>query len=1829
MTKDIAVIGMSCKVAECESYQEFWTKLTEGKDFIREFPESRKDEIKDLLHDVEGNSYYKSSFLNSILGFEPEIFSISEEESICMDPQHRILLELVESAFEDAGYNTQALEDKNIGVYIASTDNHYGQYMDVDSPAAFVNQLNAVSSARVAYTFDLQGPAVALDTACSSGNVAMHQAIKDILSGDVSAAIIGGVCVALFPSKQEESDLDDRISSKHDQTRAFDKYADGFVKGEGGVVFLLKRLDSAKRDHDHIHAIIKGSAINNNGRRANGIAAPSSEAQADVIQKAIANANVSKDSISYIETHGTSTAIGDPLEVEGIRQAFLGEQYQSIGIGSVKSNIGHTGNVAGLFNVLKVVLMLEHKELVESLHFSCPNDLIAFEQTPVYVSTEHTFWEEEAPRRAGVTSLGMTGTNSHMILEEYIDESKGKSQEQSETPQTHKKELAVVSARTKESLLMYLKNLKEYLQETKEELANICYTLCQGRRNYGFKFAETVDTKEEFVEKIDAFLEKEQETVDFVGKQEMKFMYVFPDLNCASLEESTPSLLLHKSIQLVKKLKASSISMNGVVGIGDGKNIAEHFKGKKKEEDTLAGWKSSNMTLEEMMGENRWNVLMEKAKKANFDGMVFVYFHEKMKQVLEPVLAHQTMQGFFVGGDQDVLSTVSKLIKQGLTVDWNLFYEGRVLDKTPMPVYPYARRRFCAPLAATYQMGTPETASELAPRNLLSKEDTKKELTKMLHSVVNAEFTLDDYIYDIGMNSYEVMQFVAKVKSGLGIKIPYRVFYEGKSIGELFDTITEKMQDVDVEPAEEARNVVRETYYPASIYQSRMFVMESMFPESLAYNNPVLLRVREKLNKKQLFYAAKTVQERHDALRTVYEIKDGVLYQNVRSTTEEPIIVNQKDFASYDEFAKAYLKPFDLEHGPVFRLAVAEGEDDYIVLLDMHHICTDGHSMSVIIPELIQLYYGRTLPEIQYQYIDYVKWQEQFYTSKEFQRQEAYWRGEFEKPYHPIDMPLDQERGNRVKLNGGVQYFSIKGELFDSILKVKQKYGLSDLMFYMSGLAMLISNYAQQEDIVIGTTVTGRQNPIFSHTVGLFRNTLSIRLDVNKKNSVESYIHAVKDKVIRAYENQDYPFERLVEHCCSSYDISRNPLVDIFMVMQNIEDEEHEPIGDIGVESLKVYQGATRFDMTIHFYPRPESMDVKLKYFSSIYSEKTILQFIDRFQQVLSFLVADEEKLIHDMPVALEEQSYCSTENETGVQGMCSVPEMVKDAAIESKEKIAIKTPEYSYTYENMENMAHVLAARIKAEGSIGTKKKIGVIVKEQQFIPVCLGILQSGNAFVPLDSSLSTKQLESQIKELELQAVVYDTKTSVDLSTMKTNGICVKAWIAIEGSDFGTWEETNRTSSVEENISGLSDTAYVICSSGTTGKEKFIPVRHVSLANYVSWFTKTFDITSKDSTLLLSPVCFDLAYSTVFTSISKGATIHIIRKEEYMDLDYVSKYIQKEEITYLKLTPTLLSVWLCQQKDDESQRMPSVKWLILGGESLEQLDFIKVRQLFANAQIVNHYGPCETTIGSLAHIISNDADRKDVIGRPIDNTSIAIIDEEHKILPKGIYGELAISGVGVSTGYLNNETLNQSKWVTLTTTDGEKTFYKTGDIALLRQDGTVVLRGRKDRQVKVHGFLVSLDQIDAAFSKKEGVLHAYTYVKGTNIQTKGIVTELTLAKEMTLQEVEAYGKEVLPWYMVPDELYVSDEIALTRNNKRTAGCSTEPEQTICKAWKEILNVSEISIEDDFFALGGKSIQAVMLCQWMRQNFNLEVSVNDIFTYRTIQAQGELVKGKQ
>ncbi len=1168
-SKDIAVIGMAVNLPQASDFDKFWGNMRNGIDCVTEFPDSRRTDADRYLRfknmSVKDVKYREGAYLEEIDKFDYKFFNISPKEAALMDPNQRLFLQTAWEAIEDSGYGSRRIEGSETGVYVGYVSGlEYKQFISEVEPSSTVasipGNITSVIAGRLSYILDLKGPSVMVDTACSSSLVAVHMACMGLRNGDCEMAIAGSVKLSFLPVQTGDKF---GIESGDSRTRAFDDSSDGTGMGEGVIAVLLKPLSKAVRDGDRVYGVIKGSAVNQDGRSI-GLTAPNAAAQEKVILKALKDAGINPETISYIETHGTGTKLGDPIEIDGITRAFRNytRKNQFCAIGALKTNIGHLDNASGIAGLVRAILAMDNKEIPPILHFNKPNSKINFETSPVYINKELTPWETDGfPRRCGVSAFGLSGTNCHVILEE------APAMEDEQEFESGRFKVFAISAKSVEALNeLVRKYIKLTEKWDKQKLEDICYTALTGRGHYEYRLAVVVRNKDDFKDKIQKL----------------------SNINIA--KESGEWFLYGESHELNNQIDANADTM-----------LKEFVEGSCENED--------------------------------------------------------------------LLNEILKLYVKGANIQWEAMYRTETRKKAAIPVYPFEKRRCWIeipevskePLLPVKQIEEEKPSTDIKLTGSENEEYTQTQilLAQIWGTVLGyKEIGINEDFYELGGDSIIAANIANRAAKQIDASLSVADVLAFTTIKELSDYIDKELKkkistrkiSKYIEPVEE------KDYYPASSAQKRLYVLGQFKGIETCYNMPGVMIIEGNLNKARLEEAFKTLVQRHETLRTSFKTVNGEIVQLVHKETQFNVKYSELDDLKGTEeeivrgLMHTFVKPFDLEIAPLLRVEIVEiDENRHIMMFDMHHIISDGTSMAILVKEIIDLYDGRQLPELRIQYKDFSEWQNRLLQSQEIKKQEEYWVERFKGEIPLLQMPTDYSRPNAKTFEGDRYNFVLDKEHTSAVNRLAKESGTTLYMVLMAVYNILLSKYSNQNDIVVGSPIVGRQNADLENIIGMFVNALPMRNVIDSEKSFIDFLYSVRDTSLKAYENQDYQFEMLVEKLNLQVKPGRNPVFDVAFVLQNMKMPQMSVDG-LNFIPYKDDSKSSKSDFTLLATEEKETISFVFEYCTKLFKLETIERLSKDFVKIIKTVTADIEIKVKDIELLEkdEENRFTSIINNVG-----------------------------------------------------------------------------------------------------------------------------------------------------------------------------------------------------------------------------------------------------------------------------------------------------------------------------------------------------------------------------------------------------------------------------------------------------------------------------------------------------------------------------------------------------------------------------------------------------
>nr|WP_309245933.1 non-ribosomal peptide synthase/polyketide synthase [Bacillus glycinifermentans] len=1087
--------------------------------------------------------------------------------------------------------------------------------------------------------------------------------------------------------------------------------------------------------------------------------------------------------------------------------------------------------------------------------------------------------------------------------------------------------------------------------------------------------------------------------------------------------------------------------------------------------------------------------------------------------------------------------------------------------------------------------------------------------------------------FEIGGHSLKAAALAAKMHKELNVEVPLRQIFETPTIKDLGEFIesTKESPYASIAKAEEKE------HYTLSSAQRRLFILDQIEGGGISYNMPFVMKIEGRFDVQRLEGAFRQLIQRHEAFRTSIFMADGEPVQKIEKEVDFNVKYGRLGTERLEEKIKAFIRPFDLAKAPLLRAEVLKvNDEEHIMMLDMHHIISDGVSMAIFTKELAELYEGKSLPPLSIQYKDFSEWQKQFFQKEEMKRQEEYWLNVFKDDVPVLNLPTDYKRPQNRQFEGDILQFEIDGETTGKLRRLAKEYGVTMYMLLLAGYTTLLSKYTGQEDIVVGSPIAGRYHSDMKQVIGMFLNTLALRNYPKGGMKFADYLQEVKETALKAYENQDYQFDELVEKLNVKRDMSRNALFDTMLVLQNFDSDEFA-IQGLKFKPIKTDMHISKFDLTLTAAETDENIQCVLNYCTKLFQRATIERMARHFSNILKALANDPEIRLHDVDMLSQDETnrllYKCNGKQANYPKDRTISELFEKQAEKTPDKTAVVFEDQKLTYRELNEKSNQLARLLREKGA-DADVAVGIMVEPSlEMIISILAVLKSGAAFLPIDTEQITKRTNDILSD-----------SGADILLVKGS---VKENVVFNG-DIVNVDDGAAYANASSNLSACTaadSCAYIIYTSGSTGKPKGVLAKHYNAVNYTAWFIKEAALKENDKAMLVSSYAFDLGYTSIFSSLLSGSELHIARKELYTNAHRALTYIKENEITYMKLTPSLFNILVNDPGFSAENALDKLRLVVLGGEMINTKDVETYLKQYPNHMIMNHYGPTETTIGSVFQMIDSKRlhsfKERPVIGAPIHNTKVYVLDQNMKPVPEGVFGELCIAGDGVTGGYLNRPDLTAEKFVENPFSPNER-MYRTGDFARRLSDGSIELSGRMDSQVKIRGYRIETEEIKNTLLKHEQIKETQIAVKEDQNGVRQLCAYVMSDVNMTFEDVRTYLKGELPDYMIPSCIVQVDNMPLTANGKIDTAALPEPkmsqeaafeaprnaaEETMVKVWQEVLGVEKIGITHNFFALGGDSIKALQIISRLSRE-GIGLDMKDLFANPEIKFLSKYAKAE-
>ena len=1178
-----------------------------------------------------------------------------------------------------------------------------------------------------------------------------------------------------------------------------------------------------------------------------------------------------------------------------------------------------------------------------------------------------------------------------------------------------------------------------------------------------------------------------------------------------------------------------------------------------------------------------------------------------------------------------------------------------IMDTLPLtPNGKIDRLSLPVPNAGSYR----QEQTYIQPRNPLETS-----LVRLWEQVLGIRgIGIEDNFFVLGGHSLLAARLISRLRDELGIELNLRDVFESPTIAAMAETIQSGERSTPIsDDLPEIKPIPKRERAPLSFFQQRLWFLEQLTPYTPTYNEAIAFRLLGGLDIQALEHSLEEIIHRHEILRTTFSIIGGEAFQIIHPPeTFQFVLVNlskrrlSDDNGIYSiesilprsltEQASQY---FNLRDGLLIRAILFRiSEEEHALQIVMHHTVCDEWSMGVLQNEIGALYnaYSQglspTLEQIPFQYADYAAWQHEHLQGTRLDNLLAYWKNQLSGELPLIGLPIDRPRPGVKTFRGANYYLRIPTPLVEELNKLSQQQGATLFMTMLAGFMTLLHRYSGQTDLIVGTPVANREPKGSEHLIGFFVNTLVLRNDLSGNPTFEALLSRVRETALRAFEHQELPFEKLVEALQPERNLSYTPLFQVMFAFQNTPHELLE-LNGLAVSPVVVDNPVARFDLSLYLEETDQGMAITFNYSTDIFDESTIERMADHLRVLFEDIAAHPKRRISDLAIlgVAEKRrllfDWNATDSTWSLEPYHCVHELIETQARLHPNAIALKFENEILTYGELDRQANQLAHFLISQG-ITLETRVGLYMERSlEMIVGLLGIMKAGGAYMPLDREYPWERLVYMLKDSGAKILL--TKSTLLPESAQVQDVRI---ICLD-RDFDLIRlEKEENPGIPVNQSNL---VYVIYTTGSTGKPKGVEIEHRELLNYVFSIRERLDLEAGMNYAMAQPLAVDSVLTVVFPSLCTGGALHVLSRERSLDSYAVSEYFQENEIDCIKITPSHLAA--LQAQSGGKAPLPKRR-LVLGGEASRR-EWIQELLLEAGeCQIINHYGPTETTVGVLTNRISEEDVRKTnltaPLGRPLANTKIYILDDYLQPVPVGVPGDLYIGGANVSRGYLNRPGLTGQQYIpdpfAGSTNQGGR-LYRTGDRAKYLYDGKVEFLGRRDYQVKIRGFRVELGEIEAVLLEYPAIREVVVdYREFTNFPGERRLAAYFVSLDNQVvwpSDLRSFLRERLPEYMLPSFFIHMERLPLMQNGKVDRAALPDPQQErmetkeykapeseveriLAQIWVDVLNLEQISVEDNFFDLGGHSLLAAQMINHVNDVFQVAIPLRSLFEHSTI-----------
>ena len=1112
-----------------------------------------------------------------------------------------------------------------------------------------------------------------------------------------------------------------------------------------------------------------------------------------------------------------------------------------------------------------------------------------------------------------------------------------------------------------------------------------------------------------------------------------------------------------------------------------------------------------------------------------------------------------------------------------------------------------------------------------------------------------------------GGHSLLATRVTARLQTALNRSVPVRLMFEAPTLAAFaarLDVLTAPTETSLLSPLVAAP---RPQHLPLSFAQERMWFLEQMASGSAVYHVPLALPIPGTPSPQALAYALSLLVARHESLRTTFPSNDGMPYQFIHPSA--PVVLPLIDLRSLPTAQTATVQralasataqqPFDLAQQLPFRaLLVWLSEQTSVLLLTLHHICVDGWSLGILLREFQVISHALaagqqpSLPPLPIQYADYALWQRHTLTPAAVEQQLAFWRSHL-ADCAPLMLPTDFPRPLVTTNYGETRTITLDAATTTMLRNTAQEQQATLFMVVLAALALVLHRWTAQSHFAIGTPVANRTRSELEPLIGLFVNTLALPVTITSTDTLADLLASLRSTALDAYAHQDVPFEHVVEAVQPVRDPSRSPIFQVMCVVQNTRSATSTLRAELGatlesnVSGAAPFQhanptGTAKFDLTLTVMEYEENLELYWEYRRDLWQGATIERLADHWLQAVHALATTPNQPVARLALLTptDHTALAALALPCQAIGSALLPDRIRAQVARTPHAAALIDPESATTlsYTELLEQAEQLAAHLLNDGLMPDTPVAILLPRSPDLVVALLAVLLAGGCYLALDPTYPAERLRFMLADSQAPLVLISDETRRLLPPHTGRALNVQRLLA-----------TPAASASPPPAIHPQQLAYLIYTSGSTGTPKGVAISHEALMNHMQWMNSTFPLSAFDRVVQKTPLNFDASVWELYAPLLSGATLILGSPTIHLEPDQLINLIQTQAVTVLQVVPTQLQLLL-----HEGMNCLSLRRLYCGGEALTTALVLQAQAQLPAVEIYNLYGPTEVTIDATWAKIQNTDQTEQLvpIGQPITNIQAYILDSAGLQVPAGVVGELYLGGTGLARGYHGRPALTAERFVPhpWSSTPGAR-LYRSGDFVRLRSDGQLEYLGRSDNQVKLRGYRIELNEIQAVLEQAPGVAQAAVFVRPDGAGTEQLVAYIVAqtATKLASETVRTWISSQLPHHMLPGSIMVLEAFPQLPNGKLDRAALPSPvaqqqasnstfiardryELTLIQIWEKLLATSPISIQDDFFALGGHSLLAIRLMAQIERDLGQRLPITTLFQAPSIKHLAEVLR---